>query len=245
MKKVKMVITSGLVAAALLTSTAGFGKSAIAAPQGTISFIFDDGDKSVINEAFPVFEKYGEEASVAIYTNGIGATGRMTVNDLKVLSGNGWEVMSHGVTHKSLGNMTYDEIGYELVKSKSVLSSLGFNVRGFVAPYSNYPRFAKSHLPNNYDYAFSGYVDSRTNDGSAFTQTLTDRWFLVRANMYGMSLEKMKSFVDVAHEKRMWLVFYEHKINSTSEHTTKAELDALLAYAKGKVNIKNPSQLYQ
>lgn len=213
--------------------------------RGTVTFIFDDGHKQIMDTAVPIFAKYGVSASVAIYTNGIGATGRMTADDLTLLRSKQWEILSHTVTHTSLKDRTEAEVGAELRDSKQALNNLGFIINGFAAPYSWYPVDTMLHLAQtHYQYMFQGYVDSRTEPVENLVAKSVNRYGLIRANMQYKTLDELKAFVDYAHANGQWLVLYEHKIGE-GDHTTVETLDALVKYAKdSNLNIKPPSKVY-
>jgi peptidoglycan/xylan/chitin deacetylase (PgdA/CDA1 family) len=69
---------------------------------GMVTFSFDDGLSSVYQEAFPILQKYHLKATVGIVLNRItsGNDDYLDVAQVKELQGNGWEVASHGLTHK-------------------------------------------------------------------------------------------------------------------------------------------------
>jgi peptidoglycan/xylan/chitin deacetylase (PgdA/CDA1 family) len=69
---------------------------------GMVTLSFDDGLSSVYTDAFPVLKRYGQRATVGIVSNRV--TSRddnyMDVSRVLELQKNGWEVASHGLTHK-------------------------------------------------------------------------------------------------------------------------------------------------
>ncbi len=69
---------------------------------GMVSFTFDDGLSSVYDEAFPLLKKYRYPATIGIVLNRMtsGNKDYMDADTIRELEENGWEVASHGLTHK-------------------------------------------------------------------------------------------------------------------------------------------------
>jgi peptidoglycan/xylan/chitin deacetylase (PgdA/CDA1 family) len=87
-----------LTAAALLltlTATTAWAK-------GMVTFSFDDGLSSVYSEAFPILKKHHLIATAGIVFNRVisGNDDYMDVPQVLELQRDGWEVASHGYTHK-------------------------------------------------------------------------------------------------------------------------------------------------
>jgi peptidoglycan/xylan/chitin deacetylase (PgdA/CDA1 family) len=217
---------------------------AIEKTRGTVTFIFDDGRENIVENAYPVFKKHKVPASISIFTNGIGRKGYISKQELLNLNKNGWEVLSHGISHSSLRNMNDKIIATELKSSKDVLNKLGLKVNGFVAPYSYIPQGNITELKKHYSYAFNGYVDSRREPVNKLIANSKTPYNIVRANMEGKTLKELKQYIDYIHAEGKWLVLYEHEIN-TKGHISVKELDILLSYAKQKkVSIRNPAKVY-
>jgi peptidoglycan/xylan/chitin deacetylase (PgdA/CDA1 family) len=218
--------------------------SAAEKTRGTVTFIFDDGRINITDKAYPVFKKHKVPASVAMITNVLDRKGYMTKQNLVALNKNGWEVLSHGVSHLSLRTMNNHSIETELKRSKEGLNKLGIKVNGFVAPYSYFPQNNMNQLKKYYSYAFIGYVDSRKEPVNKLISNAKNPFNLVRANMEGKTLKELKHYIDYAHERAIWLVLYEHEIG-TKNHLSVKDLDALLSYAKQKkVSIRTPGKVY-
>lgn len=80
--------------------------AALAAPEaaraGMLTLTFDDGLVSVHANAFPILKKYGLVATTGIIAARLKNTDDdfMTVAQVRDLSKGGWEIASHGLTHK-------------------------------------------------------------------------------------------------------------------------------------------------
>jgi peptidoglycan/xylan/chitin deacetylase (PgdA/CDA1 family) len=70
---------------------------------GMVSITFDDGLAGIYKHAFPVMKKYNQAATAAVIYNCLTTNNDdyMTVEELLDLQKNGWEISSHGLTHKS------------------------------------------------------------------------------------------------------------------------------------------------
>lgn len=212
--------------------------------RGTVTFIFDDGKINVADKVYPIFKKHKLQASVAIYTNVIGKKGYLTKQSMLDFSKNEWEILSHGVSHKSLKTLSNQSIDTELTQSKKIFNSYGIKVRGFVAPYSYFPDNKTNQLKEHYSFAFSGYVDSRKEPVKNLIANSKNKYNIVRANMEGKTLKELKEYIDYAQQNALWLVLYEHEVG-TKNHLSTNDLDALLNYAKHKkISVRNPSKVY-
>jgi len=91
-------ITSILIALWLLLGLA-FPMPCLA---GMVTFSFDDGLTSIYEEAFPILKNYNLRATVGVVLDRVESENDdyMDVKQLLVLQKNGWEIASHGLTHK-------------------------------------------------------------------------------------------------------------------------------------------------
>ena len=106
----------------------------------TVVVTFDDGYRSVIEEALPILESLGVPGTVFVPTDFVGAEVAawpgtdcwigsryeheltpMTWDDLRVLRDAGWEIGSHARTHPHLVRVDDDRLAEELVGSRSAV----------------------------------------------------------------------------------------------------------------------------
>ena len=127
---------------------------------------FDDGYKNLLSVAMPILAKYGYTATVYVCTNLIGKDNKwnnkdatlrqhLDLDDIIKLKENGWEIASHGVTHRNLLKLSDKEVEYELSESKRVLSNIVGDVMTYAYPYGSYNRFIKFCVEKYYKYAFT------------------------------------------------------------------------------------------
>lgn len=82
---------------------------------------FDDGYKDVIENAYPVLNKYGFKATVFIITSFVGKDGYLTWDDIKFLQKEGWAVGSHTISHPDLVAISKERAEKEIAQSKKIL----------------------------------------------------------------------------------------------------------------------------
>jgi len=69
-------------------------------PTGHLALTFDDGYASDYDDVYPVLDERDVPASLAIVPGWLGEEGHMTVDQLRELVDDGWEVMGHGRRHR-------------------------------------------------------------------------------------------------------------------------------------------------
>ena len=105
-------------------------------PPKPVILTFDDGYQSVLENAYPLMEKFGFKGVVYMPTDFIGKTndwdvqfagmrfGHLSQDDLRFLHRQGFEIGSHGCSHRSLTDMKLDEARKELETSKAKLEAI-------------------------------------------------------------------------------------------------------------------------
>ena len=110
---------------------------------------FDDGYKGVLENALPSMKRYGFTATVYVCTEYIGKYNDWNYKDrqrrihldyaeLHALAREGWEIGSHGVTHRSLLRLSDEEVIYELSHSKQILEEEFGPITSYAYPYGDY-----------------------------------------------------------------------------------------------------------
>jgi peptidoglycan/xylan/chitin deacetylase (PgdA/CDA1 family) len=115
--------------------------------QKAIILNFDDDWKGQLTHAVPILKKYGLNASFFVTTgcltyqnssfcNNAGGDSAMTWDDVKLLSELGYDIQSHGVSHKDLTTLSANDLEYEVAQSKQSLLEHGINSTIFGPPYA-------------------------------------------------------------------------------------------------------------
>ena len=126
---------------------------------------FDDGYIGLLYNALPIMNKYGYTATVFVCSEYMGKINNwnckdkaqrmhLSCDDLRTLQNNGWEIGSHGVTHRSLLRLNETEIEKELSESKNILESIFGTIKSYAYPYGDYNNYIMKKVSNYYDYAF-------------------------------------------------------------------------------------------
>ena len=117
-----------------LLALLSFGGSALAAPNTTVTFTFDDGRMSQMAAAQELANR-GMNATFFIISSEVGQPGVMTVNDLNTLKASGMEIGAHTVLHRNLTTLSSGEAMRELCLSRNWLMDRGFDVYDMAYPY--------------------------------------------------------------------------------------------------------------
>ena len=126
---------------------------------------FDDGYIGLLHNAMPIMNEYCYTATVFVCSEYMGKINdwnckdkakrmHLSCDDLRILQNYGWEIGSHGVTHRSLLRLNETEIEKELFESKTILESLFGTIKSYAYPYGDYNNYIMKKVGNFYDYAF-------------------------------------------------------------------------------------------
>ncbi len=157
--------------------------------RGFVSFSFDDGDMSQFEYAYPLLEKYGAKGSFGIVTSWLsdvntvaGPAGelklkRMSKREVKILSGRGHEISSHGHAHSlEIYNLPEDSLVRQFRFSREILSEVtGDSILTMHMPYSR---------------GFKKSIDAAKKAGFRFVRLGGDRYNSIDFNPF-----KIWSFV--------------------------------------------------
>ena len=114
--------------------TATASVDVFAEPTAAITITFDDAFRGVLQNAYPVMAELRLRANVGWITS-VTWPIVMLPDELRILQGAGWSIVSHSMTHPYLTQITLDSASKELVGSRNRIDSLGFDPRVFIAPY--------------------------------------------------------------------------------------------------------------
>ncbi len=183
-----------------------------------VSLHFGDYEK-VFTEAFPILQRYQVPATAFIVTGRIGQADYMTLDQIKELAKNGWEIGSHTVTHRPLvetklgtGKLSPAEIRAELEQSKAFLEREGFSVSGFLSPFGLYDDAALEQIRRVYDYHRSN-VFSAINSLPLADHDFGSRWELVYFQVTeDTPPQEVIMTIDRVNRRGGWLILDFHDI---------------------------------
>ena len=121
-------------------------------PPKPIVLTFDDGSDTTYATALPILQRYGFTGVSYIVSNYVGLTHYMDVDQIRALHAAGWEIGSHGLSHKDL-TLRPDRQEDEIVQSRHQLESLlGVSVLSFAYPFGAYNTDSLHYVH------FAGYI---------------------------------------------------------------------------------------
>jgi peptidoglycan/xylan/chitin deacetylase (PgdA/CDA1 family) len=105
-------------------------------PSRPVMLTFDDGNQDLFELAFPRMQARGMVGVAYVVGNRIGVEGFLDVESLQALREAGWEIGSHGMTHRALADLNAKEVAVEVVDSKRVIeTALGEPIYSFAYPF--------------------------------------------------------------------------------------------------------------
>ena len=105
-------------------------------PERPVVLTFDDGNRDVLDQAFPRMQARGMVGVIYIVGNRIGADGFLASLDLRSLRDAGWEIGSHGMTHVALPDLPAGTLADEIEGSKTAIeAALGEPIHSFAYPF--------------------------------------------------------------------------------------------------------------
>ena len=163
---------------------------------------FDDGDLSIYEMGLPMLKRFGLKATVAIVTGYVGKNYPlyrvqpcpfMGIPHLEELLEEGWEIASHGVTHRHFTTLTEDEARWELVGSKVwIKRNLGVEPTKFAFPADMATSWQIELAKEHYEY-----VRPIPPDVDAIIHRIT--WW-PRKTTGGPGQYSVRKLIDSAHD---------------------------------------------
>ncbi len=139
-------------------------------PENPVLITFDDGYEDNYTNAYPILKKYGFKATIFVVTGFLDRhkKGYLSWDQAREMNKNGINIESHTVNHKSMTDLTDDELRSELVDSKKKAENeLGHEVSYVAYPTGTYNlHIAQMVKEAGYKAAFTikyGNVDKASN----------------------------------------------------------------------------------
>ena len=207
-------------------------------PNGVVSFSFDDTYLSHYTVARPKLDQYGFGATAYTIQDYVGGSGRMTLDQLKLLETySGWEVSGHastGAIHAArFTSLTDAQLETEYQTIKNWLS-----INGFKGDTIAYPggEFNPTVLAKAEQYFIGGRTTFKKSEVIPAA-----RRSKIRCGGYVTSsstVAELKAAVDKAYDNKEWLILNFHDLVSSITSSTDyliADFQELVDY----VNTKN------
>jgi len=108
-------------------------------PEKAVVITIDDGFISEYERAVPILRRYRYPFCIFVFTNGVGAKGYMTWDQLRQVEGWGGVVGNHTHTHPRLINLSRHALEREIALSQQILQrNLGRKARYLAYPFGQY-----------------------------------------------------------------------------------------------------------
>lgn len=169
----------------------------------TVVFTFDD-NKILDNEVYELFKNKGLTCTFGAITNLLFHNNSNTLENLYKYTKDGFEIISHGGKH--IANLTDVNLAkYEYEESRIALNKLGFDARGFIAPYSEVKDEVLQICENAYDYILIG------GDGIHYPHKFPKNKKLTRVHLNTKTLDEKKALIKRAMQEDLLIIFYAHQ----------------------------------
>lgn len=195
---------------------------------GMVSFSFDDGNRNIYENAFPIFKKYRVVGTLAPIVGAIEDQEDWIVTwpQVREFHKAGWEIASHSMTHPYLPSLSNADLDYEMGQSKKILARNGIDAKTFVFPYCGYDARVL-------DYTTRYYENSRMG-GEELNGLDCDRYAILCKELTATTRpEEAIAWIDEAVQQKMWLVLMIHEIvpGTPSDYQyNAADLEKIVAY---------------
>ena len=206
-----LVIRAPLIVAPIIIAILLLGPGGEKMPEAVVTLCFDDGYSSVYEVAFPLLKQYHYPATVFVIPSVLGQKGYLTLNQLRILSNNGWEIGSHTWSHPNLTEISLEEVEKELKKSKEWLLDKGFKVYSFAYPYGAFNEEIIEKVKKYYKVARIG--EGTFNDIPLSQEEIYTIKALDVNSPSIKDVDDIKAIIKKAKEEKKWLVLIFHRIN--------------------------------
>ncbi len=173
-------------------------------PERSCVITFDDGYKTVYDEAFPILQHYGIKATVFLTVGERGkmkSTGRLPpLNGRSMLNWHeinemrrwGIDFGAHTLTHPDLTCLSPDQIEAEICESKKIIEdALGTHVACFAYPYGRYDNRSYKVVRQHFACACSDKLGLVTPDSDPYALERIDAAYLRTDWLFDMMLTKL------------------------------------------------------
>ena len=142
-----------------------------ALPPNPVLITFDDGYEDNYKNAYPILKKYGYKATIFVITSFVSKyPNYLTWEQCKELKENGFFIESHTVDHRSLTELTNEQIKDEVIQSKEALDKeLNQDTHYFAYPTGTYNLYIAQILKGaGYRAAFTVQYGIAENSSNIF-----------------------------------------------------------------------------
>lgn len=181
-----------------------------------LSIDFDDGWRSVYQNALPILNKYGLVTTQYILTDTFNDPEHMTIAMIQVLKDQDSEISSHSVSHRHLTTLSAAELTNELFNSQAILQQTFGNsgvANNFASPFGEYNTTVINEIKKYYSSHRS--VDTGFNSKDTFNIYNIKVQNIVNTTTIG----EIQGWINEALNTNTWLVLVYHEVGTTYDGT--------------------------
>jgi hypothetical protein len=195
------------------------------APKAAVSFIFDDGHISHVNDLQPLFDSKGVKCGFAPTTKDVGSSGLMSATDFINLNKDGYEFINHSFSHTLLNSDKEPAfVKAEVDTAWAYWNNLGIDIKSFLTPASVLGANSDGVIRERYGFAYT-----RRIPGTEVMRDF-DRYLLDRQDMETLTEQECKDSIDDAFIYGGACILYAHDVPNPSVIYTLTE--TLIDYAQ-------------
>jgi peptidoglycan/xylan/chitin deacetylase (PgdA/CDA1 family) len=248
--KALIALLSAIALVSSLSVWAALMPPAGASTPTVVTLGFDDGTVDQFNNAFPLLQSHGMNATFFVNTGPIlaGDPTHMTWDELHTMFAAGEEITGHTIDHADLKPLTVAEAEHEVCDDRNTLLAQGFAPESFAYPFGSFD--ATSEAVVHYCGYYSGRGVAGISKKGPFGETIPP------ADPYGTrtppnpkkatklsTLELYVTNAEADSQSTDWVQFVFHRVcdKSTGGHCgaysiSPTELSAFLDFLQGEIN---------
>lgn len=202
-----------------------------------ITFVFDDGKMPFTKECYDLFAEYDVPMCCAVVANRVKSNPEL-ISLLKEIEQSGGEVLSHTYTHKAFDkNSTLEDFEFQLEKSYTTLTELGFKINGVIeAGSGGAEKEANYELMETVTKKYYKYSDAY----GVSPQYKNERtWFMWN------TLSSVKSIINNAIANKKWVIFAAHSFDEISQDEMREVLEFIKSKSADEIQVVNWNYIYE
>jgi peptidoglycan/xylan/chitin deacetylase (PgdA/CDA1 family) len=173
-------------------------------PARSIVITFDDGYRSVYDEAFPVLQRYAMSATVFLTVGKRNAVnldgslpsleGRSMLSWRSIREMHNYGIMfgAHTMTHPDLTHLPMNKVKEEILASKEIIeNALGISVSTFAYPYGRYNALVREVVKENFTCACSDRLGLTKWGSDLYALERVDSYYLRTDRLFSLTLTRL------------------------------------------------------
>jgi hypothetical protein len=173
--------------------------------------MFDDGNVTDYSIAKPILDEYHLVGVSAIITSYINKPNFLSLDEIKALAADNWEIVSHTVDHPDLTTLTPAQYDAELKNSLITLKGDGFTVNSIAFPFGAYNSDILADAETYYSSA-RDFEDGYNPQGSFPFE------IKIQKIVATTTVADVQGWIQHAKDNDEWLIIVTHLINSNGDN---------------------------